>query len=180
MKPAYKIILVLLLTVVVIVFLRYNTSKYISEYPIQPTITPTSLPTLTPTPNPNLFKVKRVIDGDTFVLDNNQKVRLIGINAPESDDCYASESTDIAIQLLEGKEVFLEKDTTETDKHERLLRYAYVDNIFINEYLVEEGYAKVAINPPDIKYKNKLSEAEIIAKENNNGLWGYCQGELEY
>ena len=178
MKPAYKLILFLFALVIFIIFIRYNTNKN-NSYPIFPSLTPTPFPTSTPTPIPNSFKVKRVIDGDTFVLDNEQKVRLIGINAPESDDCYASESTDLAIQLLEGKNVILEKDISDTDKYGRLLRYAYSDDTFINQFLVSGGYAKAVNYPPDTKYKKLLEESETEARENNDGLWGNCKNDLE-
>ena len=54
----------------------------------------------------------------------------------------------------------------------RLLRYIYIDNIFVNEYLVKEGFAKSSSYPPDIKYQDQLKEAEKYARENNKGLWG--------
>lgn len=174
-KPVYKLILFLTFLVTSLVIIRYysikNTPPYIAPVP---TLTPS--PTSTPViqSSSNLFHVKRVIDGDTFVLDNDQKVRLIGINAPESDACYASEATDVAIQLLEGKEVSLEKDISDTDKYDRLLRYVHIGDTFVNEYLVREGYAQAVTYPPDVKYKDIFIKAQKDAKTNNAGLWGSC------
>lgn len=68
--------------------------------------------------------------------------------------------------------VRLEKDISEVDKYGRLLRYVYVEDLFVNKYLVEQGYAKVATYPPDVKYSQLFLEVEQTARKNNLGLWG--------
>jgi len=75
--------------------------------------------------------------------------------------------------------VVLAKDVSETDKYNRLLRYVYVkrDNgnlIFINDYLVRQGFAKASTYPPDVKFATQFVEAEREARENQRGLWGKC------
>lgn len=126
-------------------------------------------------PAGDLVKVTKVIDGDTIVLETGETVRYIGIDAPETrGDCFAAESTNKNKELVLGKKVRLEKDVSETDRYKRLLRYIYVDNIFINDYLVRQGYAKVATYPPDVKYQNQFLEAEKYARENKLGLWSKC------
>jgi micrococcal nuclease len=79
--------------------------------------------------------------------------------------------------LVENKFVRLEKDKSETDKYGRLLKYVYVDNLFINEILVREGYAYAKAYKPDIKYQEKFMEAEKMAKQENKGLWSSCPRE---
>ena len=75
----------------------------------------------------NSVKVARVIDGDTFEIETGEKVRLIGIDAPESvhptkeDECYGETSSKVLKELIEGKSVYLEKDVSETDRYGRLL-----------------------------------------------------------
>lgn len=124
------------------------------------------------------YKVSRVIDGDTIELESGQKLRYIGIDTPETvhptkeDGCFGKEASDFNKQLVEGKEVRLEKDVSETDRYGRLLRYVYLDDVFVNEYLVKEGYAVSSSYPPDVKYQEKFNEAERFARENNKGLWG--------
>jgi endonuclease YncB( thermonuclease family) len=118
------------------------------------------------------YFVARVIDGDTFVLNTGEKVRLILINAPEiGEKCY-DESKKRLEELVLNKEVRLEKDVSETDKYGRLLRYVYVDSIFVNYQLVREGYAYAYPYPPDIRYESLIEEAEKLARQEGKGcLW---------
>jgi micrococcal nuclease len=134
-------------------------------------------------PNPNdvagvsqeKFLVKKVIDGDTITLDNGKVVRYIGIDTPElspEKECFSREATEKNRELVEGKMVSLEKDVSETDRYGRLLRYVYSGQVFINDYLVREGYAKVSTYPPDVKYQQGFIQAEKQAREEKKGLWG--------
>jgi micrococcal nuclease len=124
--------------------------------------------------------VTRVIDGDTIEIEGGQHVRYIGINTPETVDprkpveCYGVEASNRNKQLVEGKLVRLEKDVSETDQYGRLLRYVYVDNVFVNLILVQEGFAYSSAYPPDVKYQGEFTDAERMARENNKGLWGGC------
>lgn len=91
--------------------------------------------------------VTRVIDGDTIELENGKRVRYLGINTPESVDprkpveCFGKEASFKNKELVLNKKVVLEKDISEIDKYGRLLRYVYVDNIFVNLELIKQGYA---------------------------------------
>jgi|GEM_PF-1234503 len=122
--------------------------------------------------NVTKFIVSRVIDGDTFELNTGDRVRLILIDAPESDEkCYLEAKTRLQ-QLVLNKEVRLEKDVSETDKYGRLLRYVYVDSIFVNYQLVREGLAYAYPYPPDLKYQAQIEQAEELAREEATGcLW---------
>ncbi len=125
-------------------------------------------------------KVSFVIDGDTIVLSDKRKVRYIGINTPEIGrdkipaECYAKESANINSQLVSGQEIEMEKDISEVDKYGRLLRYVWENNVFINEFLVRQGYAKLETIPPDTRYNLLFKSAEIEAHESGRGLWGKC------
>lgn len=123
---------------------------------------------------PSKYKVKstRVIDGDTIEIEGGRRIRYIGVNTPETYECYYQQAKDKNKELVEGKEIIIEKDVSETDRYGRLLRYVWVDNIFVNEYLVREGYAQVATYPPDVKYQDNFLEAQREARENSRGLWG--------
>jgi len=138
---------------------------------------------ITPTPevittDKQTVKVIRVIDGDTIEIEDGQKVRYIGIDTPETVDprksveCFGQEASDKNKELVEGKEVELEKDVSETDKYGRLLRYIWIGDLLINEFLVQEGYAQSSSYPPDVKYQGRFDEAERKAREEGKGLWG--------
>lgn len=129
--------------------------------------------------------VEKVIDGDTIVVEGGKSVRLIGIDTPETVDpkrpvgCFGKEASDETKGLLSGKVVILQKDVSETDKYGRLLRYVYLplDNnqiLFIDDYLVREGFARVLTYPPDVKYNEQFRQAETEAKLSKRGLWGRC------
>ena len=131
------------------------------------------------------FLVARVIDGDTIELSSGEKVRYIGIDTPESVkpntpvQCFAKEAATRNRELVEGKTVRLVRDVSDRDKYGRLLRYVYAGDVFINEALVREGYARVATFPPDVFHANEFLAAERDAREGKRGLWadGACERE---
>lgn len=130
--------------------------------------------------NPSRYKAKviNVIDGDTIKIEGGQVVRYIGIDAPETVhpskpvQCYGKEASYKNKELVEGKEVRLEKDVSETDRYGRLLRYVWLGDMLVNEYLVREGYAQSSSYPPDVKYQDRFVEAQRQAREEKRGLWG--------
>lgn len=129
----------------------------------------------------DLVEVTKVIDGDTFEIETGEKVRLIGVNTPESVDprrkvqCFGKEADNFTKSNLEGKFVKLEKDISEVDKYGRLLRYVWLDGNMVNEELVKQGFAQVSTYPPDVKYKDKFITAQNFARENKIGLWSKCK-----
>ncbi len=124
--------------------------------------------------------VLRVIDGDTIELSTGEKVRYIGIDSPETKDprrpvgCFGKEAYLRNKDLVEGKTVVMEVDVSQKDKYSRLLRYVYINGVFVNKLLAEEGYARASTYPPDVKYQKILREAEKTARINNKGLWKIC------
>lgn len=124
-----------------------------------------------------LVKVTRVVDGDTIEIEGGQKIRYIGIDTPEivkpnsPVECFGKQASDKNKELVLGKNVSLEKDISETDKYGRLLRYVRVGDIFVNDYLVRNGYAHASTFPPDVRYQSQLISAQKEAQENQRGLW---------
>jgi len=136
--------------------------------------------------------VKRAVDGDTLVLENGERVRLIGIDTPElheSKKLYrdaqrsgedvktiqgmGKRAAEFTKDLVEGKRVRLEFDVERKDKYGRLLAYVYLvdDGAFVNAKIVEEGYASLMTYPPNVKYADEFVKLYREARENNRGLW---------
>lgn len=94
-----------------------------------------------PRPLPqNLYEVDRVIDGDTFILTNNQQIRLMSVNAPEVGLCGSVEATDKLKSLIDGKKVRLEGDLN--DHFGRFLALVYVDDQLVNKEMILSGWAR--------------------------------------
>jgi len=113
-------------------------------------------------------KVLRVVDGDTVDIEVNgerQRVRYIGINTPERNEPCYEQATQANIDLVLGKTVRLVKDKSDTDRYGRLLRYLFVDDIFVNKVLVEQGHAEAVLYKPDDQYYNQFSDLEEVAAE---------------
>jgi len=123
---------------------------------------------------PDTVRVTRVVDGDTIVVQGNYRVRYIGIDTPEIRpylEAGGVEAWQANRQLVEGKRVRLERDVSETDRYGRLLRYVYVDGVFVNAELVREGLARAKAYPPDTGYQDYLEEMEQQARLAGRGMW---------
>ncbi len=126
---------------------------------------------------PGEYLVVKVIDGDTIELSSGEKVRYIGVDTPElhhpqkSVEYFAREAYEANRRLVEGKKVRLEFDVQKQDRYGRLLAYVYVDGIMVNEWLVANGYARVATFPPNVKYAERFLELEREARRLELGLW---------
>jgi len=129
------------------------------------------------------YRVRKVVDGDTFWIDDGSekgvKVRLIGVDAPESRNTgtkeiayFGKESTDYLTKLIGGKKVRLEYDADRYDKYGRTLAYVYLeDGTFINSKLVRDGYANVMTIPPNVKYAGTFLKMERKARNQKRGMW---------
>ena len=121
-----------------------------------------------------LVTVVGVTDGDTLSvrLDGAvESLRLIGINTPETGECYAQQATDRLVQLVQGTEVRLVTDVSERDEFGRLLRYVYAGDVFVNDVLVREGYALARRYEPDIAMAARLEASQAAAEAERRGLW---------
>lgn len=142
------------------------------------------------TPQYTYYSVVSVVDGDTLKINLNgttETLRLIGIDTPETVDprkpvqCFGKEASNKAKELLSGKKVRIEKDSTqgERDKYGRLLAYIYrEDGLFYNKYIIEQGYAHEYTYNLPYKYQAEFKAAEKFARENQLGLWSpnTCNG----
>lgn len=131
-----------------------------------------------------LLNVVKVVDGDTIDVSldgKTERIRLIGINTPETVDprkpveCFGKEASDKAKALLSGKKVYLEADAIsgERDKYNRLLRFVFLeDGTSFNLQMIKEGYAYEYTYDVPYKYQAEFKEAQKEAETNKAGLWG--------
>lgn len=139
--------------------------------------------------------VDKITDGDTFSVffnERKEKIRLIGIDTPESrrnkkaekqsDEENIDQETIVAMGkkakefmaslIKKGDKVRLEFDSQERDKYGRFLCYVYLeDGRMLNEVIIREGYAYPLTIAPNVKYEEKFREAFRFARENSRGLW---------
>ena len=127
----------------------------------------------------------RVVDGDTIVIDRgrgSERVRYIGMDTPESVkpdtpvQFMAQEASAVNEALVGGREVVLERDVSDTDQYDRLLRYVWLRDgdgwVLVNLELVRRGYAQVATFPPDVRWTEAFLAAQRVARDAGLGLWG--------
>jgi micrococcal nuclease len=134
--------------------------------------------------------VRSIVDGDTLrvTLEDGTKttVRLIGIDTPETKDpgepvgCFGPEASERMAKLLKpGREIWLERDVSNTDRYDRLLRYVWVeksdgDVYLLNEVMVRDGFALAIRYEPDTSRAEQLEAAQRRAAERGKGLWSAC------
>jgi micrococcal nuclease len=131
-----------------------------------------------------------ITDGDTirvWVEGRNEPVRLILIDTPETRhpgapvECYGQEATAFLSWLLSlGGQLYLERDVSERDRYDRLLRYAWLDFgggevYLVNEAMARAGFAAQSTYPPDVKYEAQIREAVAFARGHGYGLWSACR-----
>lgn len=116
-------------------------------------------------------RVIRIVDGDTFDIENGERVRMIGIDTPERGDHYYAEAKDHLTSLIADQMVYLTKDVSERDRYERLLRHVYIDDLWINELMIRDGFAHSVTFPPDVMHVDVFQAAEMEARKNERGLW---------
>jgi micrococcal nuclease len=133
-------------------------------------------------------RVREVVDGDTIevVVDGRvEKVRLLGIDTPETKDprkpvqCFGEEASRRTGELLPpGTEVRLVGDVEERDRYDRVLAYVYraSDSLFVNLELARGGYADVLTYPPNVAHTTELTTAVAEARREQRGLWRACGG----
>lgn len=119
--------------------------------------------------------VIRVTDGDTLELSSGEKVRLIGINTPEKNQPYFEEAKKALENLVLSKEVMIKKDVSEVDSYGRILGYVYRGDVFVNQKMIEDGFAVVSTVPPDVAHVEVFLKAADVAKQKCAGIWeGLC------
>lgn len=118
----------------------------------------------------------RVIDGDTLILRGMGRVRLIGLDAPETwlrHDCFGTEATRVLRRLTPpGSPVYTAGDAEPRDRYGRRLLYLWTPGgVFVNAALVQAGFARALSIPPDTTYAPTIRAAEHTAQRKRTGIW---------
>jgi micrococcal nuclease len=125
--------------------------------------------------------VKRMVDGDTVVLDTGDKVRLLGVDTPETVhpkkpvECFGKEASEYTRKHLEGKRVRIVFDNPKNDiykdRYGRWVAYIYLeDGVLFNAKLIREGYAHAYTRYPFSRMK-EFRRLEKEARKEEKGLW---------
>jgi len=119
----------------------------------------------------------RVVDGDTLVLEGGERVRLIGVDTPETVDprrpvqYFGKEASAFTRRLAQGKTVRLEYDQDTRDRYDRTLAYVYLsDGTFLNAELIRQGYGHAYTRFP-FRYQGQFLALEREARAQGRGLW---------
>jgi micrococcal nuclease len=122
--------------------------------------------------------VAHVVDGDTVVLANGQKVRLLGIDAPEMEregqpaDFLAHKAKQVLADLAQGKRLRLEYDRLRYDRYGRTLAYLFLpDGTNLSREMVRQGLAHVYTVPPNLRFREDLLAAQGEAISAHRGVW---------
>ncbi len=137
----------------------------------------TSLPVCIRPQEPQYATVVSVVDGDTIKvsMDNTlYSVRYIGIDTPENTtqiEPFGKEASEKNATLVSGQEVTMYRDVSETDQFDRILRFIFVGDTFINYELVKQGYATAFRYEPDVSCADLMAQAEVDARAVGFGMW---------
>lgn len=122
--------------------------------------------------------VTRVVDGDTIVLGNDERVRLIGVDTPETKhptkpvQPFGPEASEFTRRAVEGRYVTLKFDREKRDRYQRLLAYVYLKDWCLNEELIRAGLGEcVTRYPYDSSMKRRFRAAESEARSARRGIW---------
>jgi micrococcal nuclease len=118
--------------------------------------------------------VTRVIDGDNLELDNAKSVRLYGINCPEKGQKFSQEAIDLSTKLTLNNQIRLDyQPNYEKDRWGRIAAYVFINDTFLNEQLVRQGFCEVTIykKRAKLKYQDELLNAQNLAKQEKLGKW---------
>lgn len=136
-------------------------------------------------PSP-LYTVRKVIDGDTIVVANSGKVRLLGINTPEIEhrdragEPLGEEARLRLQQILNGQRVRLQFDEVQRDRFKRLLAYVYLeDGTPVNEILLREGMARALFLQPNMAQLEHYYQIEGVARDERRGIWSLPQYQIK-
>jgi micrococcal nuclease len=168
-RPPYRGLLILIVVAILIVA-RYFSGPPPAPLPGQPL-------------DEGSYRVNRVVDGDTIIFSPDVRVRLIGVDSPETVrpehpvEPFGPEATAFTTQFLQSGTARLAFDRERTDQYGRHLAYVWVDGRMLNEELVRAGLARYESHfRYDTRIKSRFREAQQAAQREHLGLWSEAPG----
>lgn len=130
------------------------------------------------------YVVRKIIDGDTVQLESGEIVKYIGVTTPdmnkkEGPEFYARQAVNLNKKLVFMKKVRLEFDTKKKDAAGNMLAYVFVKKTFVNAELIRNGCARAEVEPPNLKYKDALLDAQKKAMAEDKGIWAEKKKDTE-
>jgi endonuclease YncB( thermonuclease family) len=123
-------------------------------------------------------RVRKVVDGDTLLLEGGDRIRLIGINTPEVKSRYSQSqpggevARDWLVRTLRNPTVWLQYDAQQFDKYDRRLAHVFLESgQYLNALLLEQGLAMLTLIPPNLLYADVLIQAQHSAEQKKRGIW---------
>ena len=127
-----------------------------------------------------IHQVRRVVDGDTLVLASGARLRLQGIDTPETVaenrpvEAWGPQASQFTKEFIQraGRRVRLTFSLERKDRHDRFLAFVWNGDVMLNEELVRAGLAHARL---DYRYsglmKRRLAAAQEEAQQAGRGIW---------
>jgi endonuclease YncB( thermonuclease family) len=136
---------------------------------------PTTAPPTSANEGTDAWRSTEIVDGDTLYVSGpagELEVRIIGINTPESGECFSEEATDALAALVDGNDLVLVADRSDVDQFGRALRYVEtIDGVDVGAELVANGFAIARRYPPDDARADTYAALQRDAQREERGLW---------
>lgn len=126
---------------------------------------------------PGAAWVVRVVDGDTLDIDDGDRIRILGIDAPEtgpSPECGGLEASAFLASAVENGRVALEYGPACRDRHGRLLAHVRAGDVLVGLRMLAAGLACPCFPEPDEHHRRQFLEASQAARARRLGIWGAC------
>lgn len=129
------------------------------------------------------FTVTAVLDGDTIEITGGDKIRLLSIDCPEQGDRYYDSATAYLSRLVMGKTIGVEYSHRRRDGYGRILGYIYLDSLFVNAAILEQGLGHIYLFEDNLADKDKIElllKAQSIAMTESRGVWSIPHQPEQY
>ncbi|HPF38979.1 MAG TPA: thermonuclease family protein [Phycisphaerae bacterium] len=121
---------------------------------------------------PRNVEVKRAMNGHTVKFEPDGKLTYAGIRAPYEHELFYEEAKRRNDELVRGRELRLRFDGDPPARDDRIIAWAFIDDVLVNEQLVREGLAYVRLTPAQQRYGMRLLDAQAEARSELRGVWG--------